>query len=296
MSAPVQLAAPAKLNLFLNVRGRRDDGYHEVVTIMHTLALADQLTMALVDDGGPDRLVSSGPIAMDTVPGERNLVLLAIERYRHALPDEASLPGVFVTLEKNIPMQAGLGGGSSDAASTLLGLNRLCATPLPDEALMTLAGQLGADVAFFVSCLLHHHSAAVGWGRGEVIEPMPEIALDWPVWLVKPRDYGSPTAMAYARLAMRDRYRQLDPDPIIGRFARPGLDLETAQGLFYNDFEPVLFSEADSPLAALRRRLVWAGHPRPLLCGSGAAMAVFEPMEATECHDLWAAATRLGRP
>jgi 4-diphosphocytidyl-2-C-methyl-D-erythritol kinase len=155
--AAVTLAAPAKLNLFLDVLGKRPDGYHDLATCMVPLSLADTLAFAPADTLSltcDDPRLSTGP---------ENLVMKAAEllRTRTGCPR-----GAAITLTKRIPMQAGLGGGSSDAATTLLGLNELWDLRLGHADLLELAGQLGSDVPFFLA-----RSAAWCTGRGEVVVP-----------------------------------------------------------------------------------------------------------------------------
>lgn len=162
----IRASAPAKLNLFLEILGRRPDGYHELETLMVAIDLHDTLSFA-PDPSGRITLQCDDP-ALPT--GSDNLVVRAAERLRA----EAGAPlGVRITLSKAIPAQAGLAGGSSDAATTLLALDRLWNLQTPPDRLDALAGDVGSDVAFFL-----HGPAALCRGRGERVEP-----LDLPVAL-----------------------------------------------------------------------------------------------------------------
>ena len=176
--------APAKINLSLRVLGRRDDGFHEIETLMVPLDLADELEITLVQTGGIE-LVCNDPTLPTT--GD-NLAHRAAALFRERVCP--SLPGVHIRLEKKVPHGAGLGGGSSDAATVLLALNALCGASLPPDALAALAAELGSDIPFFV-----YRSAAFCRGRGERVEPVG-IADALPLLLVKPT-FPVPTPWAY---------------------------------------------------------------------------------------------------
>ena len=164
-AASLTVAAPAKLNLFLHVTGRRPDGYHLLESLMVLIDLADTLRLSCRDDG---RLVRTHSI--DGVPLELDLAY----RAAHLLQQHTKTRlGVSIALEKRIPLGAGLGGGSSDAASVLLGLNRLWALDLSREELMRLGLELGADVPFFIFGSNAHVS-----GIGEILEPMTVPRMD----------------------------------------------------------------------------------------------------------------------
>ncbi len=152
--------APAKLNLFLKVGGIRDDGYHEVVTIMQTVDLYDELVFTVARSGGIE-LISDGG---DLPPAEDNLVV----RAARLLQRRFNVTGaVRIGLKKNIPTGAGLGGGSSDAAAALKALSSLWGLAPGVEQLEGLAAELGSDVPFFI-----RGGAALCRGRGEVVSPL----------------------------------------------------------------------------------------------------------------------------
>ncbi len=154
----VEALAPAKLNLFLEILGRRPDGYHEIETLMVAVNLFDQLTFA-DEPAGAVALTCDDP-SLPT--GRDNLVVKAAERLKAATGCER---GARIALRKAIPAQAGLAGGSSDAAATLVGLDRLWNLRTPPGRLDELAGEIGSDVAFFLRT-----PAAVCRGRGEIVE------------------------------------------------------------------------------------------------------------------------------
>ena len=192
--ATMKWVAPAKINLSLRVLGRREDGFHEIETRMVPLTLADEigveLTKADVIGGanvGRIQLTCSDP----TLPvGPENLAYRAAQLFLdwHDLRDH----GVRLTLEKRVPHGAGLGGGSSDAATVLMALNELSGVHAPPGKLAQLAAELGSDVPFFV-----YRSAAICRGRGERVEPVP-MADPLPLLLLKP-PFPIPTPWAYSR-------------------------------------------------------------------------------------------------
>jgi 4-diphosphocytidyl-2-C-methyl-D-erythritol kinase len=148
---PEAWPAPAKLNLFLHVLGRRADGYHELQTCYHLIDLADELCFELREDGIVRRV--EGP---PSVPAESDLAVRAAKRLQAA---SGSRKGVDIRISKRIPIQGGLGGGSSDAATTLVALNELWGLGWPVEGLAALGRELGADLPLFIQ----GHSA---WGEG----------------------------------------------------------------------------------------------------------------------------------
>ena len=182
----MQLYAPAKVNLSFEIKGRREDGFHEIETLMAPISLSDRLTIERGQAAG-DIKFSCDDSSLPN--GEENLVVQAARLFQKAtkLGD-----GVEIALEKKVPHGAGLGGGSSDAAATLLGMNELFETRLGQKDLMQLAAQIGSDVPFFIL-----GSAATCRGRGEIVEPA-RLPAKFNLLLVKP-DFGVPTPWAYGR-------------------------------------------------------------------------------------------------
>ena len=182
----MQLHAPAKINLSFEIKGRREDGFHEIETLMAPISLADRLTI--------ERSKATNGIQFScddsSLPnGAENLVVRAASLFQETAQIRE---GIVVALEKRIPHGAGLGGGSSDAATTLLGLNELFETRLDQKDLVALAAQIGSDVPFFIL-----GSAATCRGRGEIVEPA-RLPARFNLLLVKP-DFGVPTPWAYQR-------------------------------------------------------------------------------------------------
>lgn len=166
--------APAKINLSLDVLHKRDDGYHEMEMVMTSIDLADRLTLTLLEE---DRIVietNRSFLPLD----ERNIAYRAANLLKKAFDVKQ---GVHIHIEKNIPVAAGLGGGSSDAAATLRGVNQLWNLKLSLEELAEFGEQIGSDVPFCI-----YGGSAYAYGRGEKIQPIKEVPQCWVV-LVKPR-------------------------------------------------------------------------------------------------------------
>ena len=183
----MQLFAPAKINLSFEIKGRRADGFHEIETLMTPISLSDRLTIETV--GSADGRIDFSCDDPSLPSGDDNLVVRAAALFREATKRTA---GIKIALEKKIPHGAGLGGGSSDAASTLLGLNELFEAGLEENDLVKLAAQLGSDVPFFIV-----RSAAACRGRGEIVNAT-SLPARLSLLLLKP-DFGVPTPWAYGR-------------------------------------------------------------------------------------------------
>ncbi len=180
--AQIRWPAPAKLNLFLHVNGRRPDGYHELQTLFIFLDHGDWLEFEVIPDS--DRLTLSPPIP--GVPDEQNLIIRAARLLQARLP---TLKGAHIKLEKILPMGGGIGGGSSDAATTLVALNHLWQAGLGQDELAQLGVQLGADVPVFV-----RGRAAFAEGVGEKLQPV-ELPSAW--YLVLKPDCHVATAAVF---------------------------------------------------------------------------------------------------
>ncbi len=188
----ISLKAPAKINLALRVGNRRADGYHEIQSLMQAISVYDELTISIADSSErADSLSVIGPQAGSiSDDGADNLIMRAVSCLRE---QKHNIPPLEIELIKNIPVGAGLGGGSSDAAATLLGLNRLFDLGFDNAALSEFGATLGSDVPFFFSS-----GSAMTSGRGEIIEDI-KLPLDYHLALVTPPDRVS-TAEAYRSL------------------------------------------------------------------------------------------------
>jgi len=274
--------APAKINLHLEVLGRRPDGYHEVRTLLQTVDLADTLAARPAPGG---RLVLRVEPEGSAPADGGNLVLRAAEALRGAAGCDA---GAELELVKRIPAGAGLGGGSSDAAAALLLLRELWGLAMDDGGLARIAAELGADVPFFLLGGL-----AVGYGRGDEVVPLPdleplEVAIAWP---------ETPVATAEA-------YRRLDAPLTWGRpsgtvFA-VARGAEPPWGAMRNDLEPVAAAMVPA-VGALLGAMRAAGALRAAVSGSGSAVfGLFRSREraraaARSAISAGAAGTYVGR-
>jgi 4-diphosphocytidyl-2-C-methyl-D-erythritol kinase len=254
----VEALAPAKLNLFLEILGRRPDGYHEIETLMVAVDLHDRLTFA-DDPSGAVTLRCDDP-ALPT--GGDNLVVKAAERLKAA----TGCPrGATIGLSKAIPAQAGLAGGSSDAAAALVALDRLWGLHTGPERLADVAGEVGSDVAFFL-----HAPAAVCRGRGERVEPVPFSAALHFVLVCPP--VGLSTADVYRNLNPPDRPRPVGPALAALTSAKDAGTAPLGRSLF-NRLQPT--AEALCPALGRVREALAALSPSHLdghlMSGSGSA-------------------------
>lgn len=255
MARTVTRPAPAKLNLFLRVLAREADGYHGIETLFCLTDLADRLQATAVDTAGVTMAVSGA----DTGPEKDNLAVRATEM---VLAATGRPFGVSLQLDKNIPVQAGLGGGSSDAAAALMAVNELTGHAIPRHEILQFAGRLGSDVPFFAS----EAKLALGWGHGERLLRLPPLPSQ-PGLLVIPA-VGIDTARAYG---------WIDSVPRTGRRGSVALAGETLQKwgdvarLSGNDFEAPVFERHEEVRLAFD---VLVG-TNPIMCrmsGSGSAL------------------------
>ena len=245
----IERLAPAKLNLGLEILRRREDGYHEIETVFVPLALADRLELERGAPGSGPRLeIRGAELAAD----DSNLVVRAARRACAALGVACDLA---LRLEKRVPIAAGLGGGSSDAAATLLGLEALFGKRLPHEVRRRLARELGADVPFFLD-----PRPALGRGIGEILEPLegvPEMH-----WVLVAFPFGIPTAQAY-KDAAAELTLPRTPTKIAALLGPSGL-LSSPR----NDFEAPA-ARRHPEIRAARRALERAGALATGMSGSG---------------------------
>jgi 4-diphosphocytidyl-2-C-methyl-D-erythritol kinase len=251
----VRVPAYAKLNLGLRVLYKRSDGYHEIRTVFQTISLADRLDIAFTR-ARTTRIVIEGTLEIPD-----NL----IERAAHLVLEALSIQGtVSFHLKKHIPMGAGLGGGSSDAAAVLLALPVLARKALPSERLHAIAMQLGSDVPFFLQ-----GGTALGMGRGEELYPLPELPAARGL-LVASRIHSS-TAEAYrdlsARLtsiALQNKLSSFQQE--VWRVVAGG-----GFGVDENDFEEVVFAR-HRELRQIKEQLLRSGAKLAAMTGSGSAI------------------------
>lgn len=165
--------AYAKLNLSLDVTGRREDGYHDMLMVMQTISVSDRIDLELTEEPGIQAECNFRYVPTDG----RNLAVRAAQVYLQAVAEnQHKTKGVSIRLEKHIPVGAGMAGGSADAAAVLRGMNRLFGSPLNRKELEALAGQVGSDVAFCIA-----GGTQLARGRGEQLEDLPPLP---PCWIV----------------------------------------------------------------------------------------------------------------
>lgn len=258
------IAAYAKINLTLDVFSKRADGYHSLASVLQTISLHDTLSLERRVEAGID-FSCEAPDSMAVPADATNLVFRAAQMALEAAAQEGrpAEGGVGIRLTKRIPAQAGLGGGSSDAAAALRGVNALLGLELSDERLRSLAAALGSDVPFFLT-----GGTAVARGRGESITPLPDAPPFWLV-VVKPEENVS-TAWAYGELdAISDRQSHRGTKRM-EEALRAG-DMERLIAWQSNDFELAVFARFPR-IAWLHDELLMAGALTVHLCGSGAAV------------------------
>jgi len=254
VAAPaLRVRCPAKINLGLWILGRRPDGYHEIDTVMQTVSLEDELLLERAGDGF--ELTTRGL----PIPANGPNIL---ERAWELIAPRNPPAGVRVRLTKRIPVAAGLGGGSSDAAGFLVGLDRLLGLDLPEEEIRDLAARLGSDVTFFLK-----GGTARATGRGEQVRHLCPAPPGWIVLATPP--VAISTTWAYERVKI--------PLTLAGRSATilaaaiASQDWRSISPHFHNDFEDAVLSEFEV-VAGLRRALDASGVLGSLLSGSGSTV------------------------
>lgn len=279
MSA-LAIPAPAKINLGLEIRGRRDDGYHEIVTIFQALEFGDTVHLA------PAPTIQ-GESAVDGLDANSDLAF----RAAHELQARSGTTrGVHIRIDKRIPVAAGLAGGSTDAAAVLLGLRRLW--PANDPTIQAAARALGADVPFFL-----RPGTALGLARGDDLQPLPSVPPHWAL-LVHPN----------ARISAREAYAELRPAEWSGGDATLRQADDVRRGQFTtsrltNDLQPAairLVPEVAEVLGALEA----AGAAPALLAGSGPTcfglfptrVAARNALTRVRPHGWWTRITRFLTP
>lgn len=242
----MQLRASAKINLDLRVLGKRDDGYHEVRTILQTIDWFDEIDIEAADRF---EFVARG---MD--PGEDNLVVKAVREFEKLTGEKVTAR---IELTKHVPMGAGLGGGSSDAAATLLGLQKFLGREIPEKEFLEALGRLGSDVPFFAT-----GGRARGTGRGNEITSMDDEG-GYGLLVVHP-GISISTVDAYSWLTVSDKPRTIR-----------GFCAQSVSGSGEdeprNDFERVVFARHPL-LSEIKSEMLQAGAVRAALSGSGSAI------------------------
>jgi 4-diphosphocytidyl-2-C-methyl-D-erythritol kinase len=261
----IRLRAFAKVNLRLEILGRRADGYHELRTVFQTITLHDTLELSTQRSSRIDFSIEGNEsLAAESAKG--NLVYRAIEAARRELRWRK---GIRAHLVKRIPVGRGLGGGSSDAAAALVGMMRLARKEIPAARLIEIGSALGADVPFFL-----FGGTALGIGRGDEIYPLPDAPRS-SVLVVSPHDVAVRTADAYKWLAAkpltsaRPQLTKRRTTPKLSSFC--ALCWSAQGAALANDFEVAVFPRYPR-LRSIKRELLRHGAEEATLAGSGSAV------------------------
>ena len=254
----IRIPAFAKVNLRLDILGKRPDTFHELRTIFQTISLHDELRLRASKSSGIS-LTIRGNDSLSLEPVRKNLVYAAVDALRRELKIRS---GVEIDLHKKIPAGRGLGGGSSDAAAALLGYLRLTRRTIPAPRLMEIAASLGADVPFFL-----FGGRALGIGRGDEIYPLPDIPK-LALLVVSPGDIHVPTPDAY-RWLKAPALTKNRAASTLWKFC--ALCWSAQESGLSNDFERPVF-QRHPRLAQIKRALLQRGAAEASLAGSGSAV------------------------
>lgn len=252
------LFSPCKVNVFLRITSKREDGYHDLASLFHVISLGDVIKFSLSPSKSIDRLstnVSGVPLTED------NLIIKALNLYRKKTGTDNFF---WIHLDKNVPTGAGLGGGSSNAATALWAANQFSGCLATEKELQEWSSEIGSDIPFFFS-----HGAAYCTGRGEIVQDIPSLVpLDKPMVLIKPPQACS-TAEVYKRFQL-DKTSQADLLTLLEKISRNGI----SQDVCINDLEPPAFEVLPS-LKRLKQRIAAAGrgqYDAVFMSGSGSTI------------------------
>jgi 4-diphosphocytidyl-2-C-methyl-D-erythritol kinase len=264
METSLEIKSYGKINWTLDVLFKREDGYHELRTIYQTVSLHDTIRLTLIP-AGIEVLCDDSRVPTD----DTNLAYKAADRLRQAAGIDA---GARIEIQKRIPVAAGLGGGSSNAAAALMGLARLWRTDLGERDLFQVAGSLGSDVPLFLI-----GGTILGVGRGEEVYPLQ--AVDCPYLLLANAGLPVSTAEAYGGLSRLTRAESVRIMPFTLFAAKANRELPLAAA---NDLEETVIA-AHPEIAEVKRRLKGFGARHVLMSGSGGTVfGVFENSETSE--------------
>lgn len=229
----LSLRSPCKLNLFLRILGRRETGFHDLASLFQAISLSDNMHFTKLDEskGKVDKLTCSDTtLEID----DSNLVIKALNLMREKTGIDEYLK---VHLEKNVPMQAGLGGGSGNAATAMYAFNALCGFPASNDEMKLWSGDIGSDITFFFSS-----GTAYCTGRGEIVQPLPPLP-EWQnarVHVFKP-DEGLSTGMVFKNLDLEACKSQTDPEKLLKMWTDSSPSEAASKGGLVNDLEPPAF-------------------------------------------------------
>jgi len=251
----ITLTAHAKVNLFLKVLDKRKDGYHNILTLFERITLADEIKISKIPSGviiSSDKFITGNP--------EGNIVYKAAEsilRYKKINK------GVKIRVKKGIPIAAGLGGGSSDAASVLIGINKLYNLKLSEKELMKLAGKLGADVPFFIL----RKPFAIGRSIGDKLEKLNAKTRLWHIVVFPGPKTSTKEIYEAFDVSTKDLTTDFADDKISRTFKR-SMDFNAVESMLYNDLEETIVSK--KPITGtILERLAYSTGRKAIISGSG---------------------------
>ncbi|PIA53194.1 hypothetical protein AQUCO_00900051v1 [Aquilegia coerulea] len=251
------LFSPCKINVFLRITSKREDGFHDLASLFHVISLGDKIKFSLSPSKDKDSLSTNAPgVPLD----ERNLIIKALNLYRKRT---GSNQFFWIHLDKSVPTGAGLGGGSSNAATALWAANQFSGGLASEKELQEWSGEIGSDVPFFFS-----HGAAYCTGRGEVVKDVVPIPKEIPMVLIKPQQ-ACPTGEVYKHLCM-DQTSKVEPLSLLEKISENGI----SQDICINDLEPPAFQVLPS-LKKLKQRILAAGrgqYDAVFMSGSGSTI------------------------
>lgn len=252
------LFSPCKINVFLRITSKREDGFHDLASLFHVISLGDKIKFSLSPSKSTDRLSTNVPgVPLD----DTNLIIKALNLYRKKTGSDKFF---WIHLDKKVPTGAGLGGGSSNAATALWAANQFSGCIATEKELQEWSGEIGSDIPFFFS-----NGAAYCTGRGEVVQDLPApIPFDIPMVLIKPPQACS-TAEVYKRLRL-DRTVSIDPLTLLEKISTSGI----SQDVCVNDLEIPAFEVLPS-LKRLKQRVIAAGrgqYEAVFMSGSGSTI------------------------
>ncbi|EEF39137.1 4-diphosphocytidyl-2-C-methyl-D-erythritol kinase, chloroplastic [Ricinus communis] len=252
------LFSPCKINVFLRITDKREDGYHDLASLFHVISLGDTIKFSLSPSKSTDRLSTNvAGVPLD----ERNLIIKALNLYRKKTGTDNFF---WIHLDKKVPTGAGLGGGSSNAATALWAANQFSGGLATEKDLLEWSSEIGSDISFFFS-----RGAAYCTGRGEIVQDIPSpVPLDIPMVLIKPQE-ACPTGEVYKRFRL-DQTSQVDPLTLLDKISKSGI----SQDVCINDLEPPAFEVLPS-LKRLKQRIVAASRGQynaVFMSGSGSTI------------------------
>jgi 4-diphosphocytidyl-2-C-methyl-D-erythritol kinase len=252
----MHFTAPAKINLYLGVIAKRDDGFHEIETLFERISLSDDLLIEKTEKSS--EIICDHP---DVPTDEQSLLGITLSRFK----ETSGIRDNFrIELTKKIPVSAGLGGGSSDAASLLKGLNKMAGEPLKKQEMLDIGSALGADVAFFIE----ECSFATGKGRGEIIEPLNSKARLWHLVITPP--WGTYTKDIYNKVPAFGLTKKGGIDRMVSAFLEREGGKSLAENL-RNDLQAIVLREFPQ-LKRVFFELESSGAEGVLLSGSGSSV------------------------